>query len=220
MSGAAFISSFILPGIIMEFSKRYPKIHIRLIENNSLDLQEKLFSEEIDVLIDYDFSETRFVSFPLKTEQILLAVPRTNPLHQRFQNIVLTVEDIVSNKHLCKDTPCVDLRFFKDEKFIQLKPENNMYKCSCGICGEYGFAPSSIISVDQLMTAYNIAGSGMGITFTTDTVIRSAAKYENLLFYKLNGSYAERILYIAYKKKKYISPAVAEFINVAREIYG
>lgn len=220
VSGAAFISSFILPKIIMEFSKKYPKINIQLIENNSLDLQEKLFSEEIDVLIDYDFSESRFVSFPLKTEQILLAVPRTNPLHQRFQHIVLTVEDIVSNKHLRKDTPCVDLSFFKDEKFIQLKPKNNMYKCGCGICGEYGFTPSAIISVDQLMTAYNIAGSGMGITFTTDTVIRSAAKYENLLFYKLNSSNAERILYIAYKRKKYISPAVAEFINIARGIYG
>ncbi len=220
VSGAAFISSFILPRIIMEFSKKYPKINIQLIENNSLDLREKLFSEEIDVLIDYDFSETRFVSFPLKTEQILLAVPRANPLNQRFQHIALNAEDIISNKHLSNDTPGVDLNYFKNEHFIQLKPKNNMYKCSCRICSDYGFTPSSIINVDQLMTAYNIAGSGMGITFTTDTVIQSAAKYENLLFYKLDSLHAERNLSIAYKKKKHISPAVAEFINIAREIYG
>ena len=220
VSGAAFISSFILPKIIMEFARRYPKIDIQLIENNSLDLQERLFSEQIEVLIDYDFDDNKFVSFPLKREQILLAVPRENPLNDPVRHIALTAEDILSNKHLHRDAQCVDLSCFMSGEFIQLKPKNNMYKCSNNICADYGFAPHSIINVDQLMTAYNIAGSGMGMTFTTDTVVQSAARYENLLFYKLKSTHAERTLAIAYKKKKYISPAVNEFIKIAREIYG
>lgn len=220
VSGAAFISSFVLPGIIMEFAKKHPKIDIQLIENNSIDLQEKLLSEEIEVLIDYDFDRNKFVSFPLKQEHILLSVPRMHPLNAELGPLALTGEDIIQGKHLAGDTGCVDLSLFKDENFIQLKPDNNMYKCSCRICGEYGFVPHSIINVDQLMTAYNIAGSGMGLTFTTDTVIQSAARYEELVFYKLSGMYAERTLYIAYKKKQYISPAVKEFIKIARETYG
>ncbi len=219
VSGAAFISSFILPKIIMEFSKRYPKINIQLIEDNSINLQEKLLSEEIEVLIDYDFDREDFESFPLKKEHILLAVPKQHPINAQLGNIALTAKDIICGNHLKEETPCADLGNFKQEKFIQLKPKNNMYKSSCNICSDYGFTPQPVISVDQLLTAYNIAGSGMGITFTTDTVIQSAAKYENLLFYKLNSSHAERILYIAYKRKKYISPAVAEFINIAKEIY-
>jgi len=219
VSGAAFISSFILPKIIMEFSKRYPKINIKLIEDSSINLQEKLLSEEIEVLIDYDFDDDNFESFPLKKEHILLAVPKKHPTNAQLGNIALTANDIISQKHLKKETLCADLDNFKQEKFIQLKPKNNMYKISCNICSDYGFTPQPVISVDQLLTAYNIAGSGMGITFTTDTVIQSAARYENLLFYKLNSSHSERILYIAHKKKKHISPAVNEFINVAREIY-
>ncbi len=219
VSGAAFISSFLLPKVIMEFSKRYPKINIQLIEDNSINLQEKLLSEEIDVLIDYDFDRESFEAFPLKKEHILLAVPKQHRINGQLGNIALTTEDIICQRHLNEETPCVDLQIFKQEKFIQLKPKNNMYKSSYSICSDYGFAPQPVISVDQLLTAYNIAGSGMGITFTTDTMIRSAARYENLLFYKLNSSHAERILYIAYKKKKHISPAVSEFINVAREIY-
>lgn len=219
IGGATFISSFILPKIIMEFSKRYPKIDIQLIENNSLDLHEKLLSEEIEVLIDYDFDNNKFVSFPLRKEHILLAVPRNNKLNEKFCNIALTTEDVISNKHLNDDTQCLDLTLFKNENFIQLKPKNNMYKSSCSICNSYGFLPKSIISVDQLMTAYNIAGSGMGLTFTTDTVVQFAARYENLLFYKLDGLNAQRILYIAHKKKKYISPVVDEFVEIVREIY-
>lgn len=220
VSGAAFISSFILPKIIMEFSKKYPKINIQLIEDNSLNLQERLLLEEIEVMIDYDFDAENFEFFPLKKEHILLAVPKQHPINARLSDSALTTRDIICQNHLKEETPCVDLGNFKQEKFILLKPKNNMYKSSCNICGDYGFTPQPVISVDQLMTAYNIAGSGMGITFTTDTVIQSASKYENLLFYKSNSSHAERILYIAYKKKKYISPAVAEFINIAREIYN
>ncbi len=220
VSGAAFISSFILPKIIMEFSKRYPKININLIEDNSINLQEKLLSEETEVLIDYDFDAENFKSFPLKKEHILLAVPKQHKINLLIGDIALTVNDIICKKHLKEKTLCADLHNFKQEKFIQLKPKNNMYKSSCSICNDYGFIPKSAINVDQLLTAYNIAGSGMGITFTTDIVVQSATKYEDLLFYKINSSHAERMLYIAYKKKKSISPAVTEFINVAREIYN
>ena len=219
-SGAAFISSFILPKIIMEFSARYPKIDIQLIESNSLELQEKLFSEQVEVLIDYDFDGDKFVSYPLKKEHILLAVPRQHRINEQLADMALTAEDVILNKHLDPDVQCVDLSLFKEEGFIQLKQKNNMYKCSHNICGAYGFAPHSLIDVDQLLTAYNIAGSGMGLTFTTDIVVQSAARYENLLFYKLNSSHAERILYIAHKKKKHISPAVNEFIKIAKEIYA
>jgi len=220
VSGAAFISSFILPKIIMEFSKKYPRINIRLIEDNSVNLQEKLAAEEIDVLIDYDFSREIFETFPLKKEHILLAVPRHHSLNSHFEDIALTANDIVCNKHLSKDAACVDLERFANEGFILLKPKNNMYKCSCNICADYGFTPRAVISVDQLLTAYNIAGSGMGITFTTDTVIQSAAGYDDLLFYKPDSAHTERTFHIAYKKKKNISPAVKEFVNTALQIYS
>ncbi len=220
VGGAAFISSFILPNIIMEFSKKHPKINIGLIENNSENLQEKLFSEEIEVLIDYDFDDNKFVSYPLKSEHILLSVPKEHPLNARLKDIALTTQDIVSQKHLQPAAKCVDLHLFANERFIQLKPNNNMYKSSCNICADYGFTPQAIVSVDQLMTAYNIAGSGMGLTFTTDTVVQSAARYESLLFYKLDGAKAKRTLYIAHKNKKYVSPTVDEFIKIAKEIYA
>ena len=220
VSGAAFISSFILPKIIMEFSARYPKIDIQLLESNSPDLQDMLFSEQTEVLIDYDFDPGKFVSFPLKKEHILLCVPKKCRLNEGLQDMALGVQDIISGKHLREDTPCVDLSLFRDAGFIQLKQKNNMHKCSHNICCDYGFAPRCLISVDQLMTAYNIAGSGMGPTFTTDTVVQSAARFENLLFYKLDSSYAERTVSIAYKKKKHISPAVNAFIEIAKEIYN
>ncbi len=220
VSGAAFISSFILPRIIMEFSKKYPGIKILFVESNSLNLQEKLLSEEIEILIDYDFDEKMFETVALKKEHILLAVPKAYKINDAFKEFQLSVEDIQRNRHLKKDVKPVNLSKFENEKFIQLKTGNNMQKQSQKICKEYGFVPQSIIKVDQLMTAYNISGSGMGITFTTDSVICAAADTGNLVFYKLKSKYAERMLTVAYKKKTYISPAVTEFVRIAKEIYA
>ena len=220
VSGASFISSFILPRIIMEFSKKYPGIKILFVEANSLNLQEKLLSEEIEILIDYDFNEKMFETTPLKREHILLAVPKAFEINDQLKEYQLSVEDIQRNQHLEKDVKPVNLSKFENEKFIQLKTGNNMQKQSQKICKEYGFVPQSIIKVDQLMTAYNISGSGMGITFTTDSVICAAADTGNLVFYKLKSKYAERMLTIAYKKKTYISPAVTEFVRIAKEIYA
>lgn len=219
VGGAAFISSFILPKIIMEFSKRHPKINILFVESNSQNLQEKLTSEEIEILIDYDFDSEIFESYPIKDEQILLAIPKDRVAHN-IKGKLFTAKDIALGRHLNSKAQSIDLSVFRDEKFIQLKPGNSMYKKSCKICMDFGFVPSPAICVDQLLTAYNIASSGMGMTFTTDTVVCSAADSGNLLFCKVDSSHAQRTLYIAYKRKKYISPAVTEFIKIAREIYS
>ncbi len=220
VSGAAFISSFILPKIIMEFSKRYPGIKILFIESNSLNLQEKLLSEEIEILIDYDFDEKVFETIDLKKEKILLAVPKAFEINDLFKEYQLTVKDVRQGRHLEADVNSIDLSKFKDEKFIQLKTGNNMQKKGEKICKQHGFLPQAIIKVDQLMTAYNIAASGMGIAFTTDSVVKAVSDTGNLIFYKLEGKHSERILKIAYKKKAYVSPAVAEFVKVAKEIYN
>jgi DNA-binding transcriptional LysR family regulator len=204
----------------MEYSKRYPGIKILFIESNSLNLQEKLLSEEIEILIDYDFDEKVFETIPLKKEKILLAVPKVFEINDFFKENQLTAEDVHQDRHLESDVQSVDLSRFKDEKFIQLKAGNNMQKKGEKICKQYGFAPQSIIKVDQLMTAYNIAASGMGIAFTTDSVVKAVSDTGNLIFYKLEGKHSERILKIAYKKKAYVSPAVTAFVNVAKEIYN
>ncbi|MBR2861203.1 MAG: LysR family transcriptional regulator [Clostridia bacterium] len=219
VAGAAFISSFILPGIIMEYSKRHPNISVQLLEANSVNLQEKLLQEEIEILVDYDFDNEIFQSFPLKKESILLAVPKKHEINQKAKH-ALSHQDIISGKHLNKQVKGVDLSLFENEKFILLKAGNNMHKQSHKICASFGFAPQSLIAVDQLMTAYNASNLGMGITFTTDTLVSSAADSGNLLYYVLDVPDAERTLFIAYKKKEYVSPAVKEFVKVALEING
>ena len=98
------------------------------VEDNSLNLQEKLLSEEIEILIDYDFDEKMFETTSLKREHILLAVPKAFEINDQLKEYQLSVEDIQRNQHLEKDVKPVNLSKFENEKFIQLKTGNNMQK--------------------------------------------------------------------------------------------
>ena len=93
----------------MEFSKRHPKINIMFLESDSVNLQEKLLHEEIDILIDYDFDSKVFEAKPLKKEYILLAVPKCHKINNILKQYALTVNDIKNKRHLASDISYVNL---------------------------------------------------------------------------------------------------------------
>ena len=50
-----------------------------------------------------------------------------------------------------------------------MKSGNSMNYHGFKICHESGFEPKTSIYFDQLMTSYNMAASGLGVCFVTDT---------------------------------------------------
>ena len=52
VGGTIFFTSFVLPGVLSEFSHRYPQIKIDLQEGTTTQLTDKLVAEELDLLID------------------------------------------------------------------------------------------------------------------------------------------------------------------------
>ena len=62
VSGENFVSSFILPEIIMEFYHRYSGIKVELMESNSPILRNQLLSETIDLLVSHDKDSDLFES--------------------------------------------------------------------------------------------------------------------------------------------------------------
>lgn len=219
VSGANFMSSYVIPEIIKNFSSIYPGITIEFFESNSSALQENLLDEKIDLLIDYIHDENKFTSYPLLLEQILIAVPKGFAINEKMFNYALTCEDIKNGKHLSENCCLVLLKQFMDEKFISLKKGNDMYNQAHVMFCEAGINPKKIIYLDQLMTSYKFTEAGMGISFVTDTLIKSADEKGNVIFYKPKSLFSERTIYLSHKKGRYLKKAVTAFINTAKELY-
>ncbi len=220
VSGAHFISSFVLSKVIERFSATYPGISVKLIESSSKELEEYLMKDMADMLFDYSFDEKLIQGEVLLNEKILVAVPRDFKINKKLLDKALTTEDIVSNRHTSPDCPSVKLNAFAKEGFLLLKDGNSMNFKAKELSGERGFEPRVTMQLDQLMTAYNLCNLGMGITLLSDTLIKSVPRSDNLLYYKILSDKAERSLYIGYKKNKHINGAMQKFIAMTKEIYS
>jgi DNA-binding transcriptional LysR family regulator len=217
VSGGNFVSSFILPKIILNFTSRYEGIRVGLEESNTPDLQSRLLDNSVDLLVAHNFDPALFTAYPLLDETLLLCVPRSFAVNDALQELRLTDAEVRRGHD--REHPGVPLELFREEPFLLLKKGNDINAHANRLCEQAGFTPHVLIELDQLITAYNMCNAGLGVTFVSDAVVRSTPPIGNCYFYKIQSGNTHRRLCIGHKKGKYISRAVQAFLDVARETY-
>ena len=123
-------------------------------------------------------------------------------------------EEIRNGQFRSSHIPSVPLNKFENEPFIILRSDNDTGKRALTICQENHFSPSVVFRLDQQMTAYNIACLGMGITFIGDLLLSRVPTNSELVFYKLPGQSSKRTVFFYWKKGRYISRAMEEFLKL------
>ncbi len=215
--GANVTFTCVLPKILEAFLHSYPNIELTLSESFSEDLKNKVARGLIDLIIDYDFDNNLFTSYPVKEEKILLCVSRGAEIAKKYKHLVVTREEIVAGK--LEEKKGVDITVFKNEQFILLKKKNDMQRRASKIFLEKEMRPNVKIELDQLKTCYELSCKGLGVTFVTDTLIKNAWNEEGVYF-KIASDYARREMRIAHKKNMYISNSMKKFIEITLDLFG
>lgn len=65
--------------------------------------------------------------------------------------------------------------------------------------------------------AYHIARHGMGVTLISDTLVLQNSPDTQIHYYKIDGPHAQRDNYFYCKCNKYMTKAMREFLNVAKQ---
>ena len=73
--------------------------------------------------------------------------------------------------------------------------------------------PNIILNMDQQMTAYNICQSGLGICFIGDIILSRIPRNKNVVYYRLPTQHNTRRVCFYWKKGRYFSRAMEEFLN-------
>lgn len=81
------------------------------------------------------------------------------------------------------------------------------------LCRRAGFEPNACLYLDQMLTAYNIAKNGQGITFFRNTLLKATEASDKLAYYKLGDEMASREILISYKKHPAPLPLSDDFIK-------
>ena len=214
LGGSSLYSSWVIPPLMGNFSKKYPLVQMELLEETTANLQKMLQNGEIDLVFDNcELDEEIFGRKIYCKEYLLLAVPKHFEINKKLQNFQIEVEKIRDLSFLDEAVQAVDLSCFSEEPFILLKPENDTRIRAMGMCKQYGFAPNTVFELDQQMTSYNVTCSGMGVSFISNTLISKVPESPDVVYYKLEGEQSCRNLYFYWKRTGYFSKVLKEFLS-------
>lgn len=217
VGGSNYLTSYVLPRIIQKFTILYPKVHVTLVEANSQSLLEQLDNGQVDIIIDNIHKPEQYRTYPLTREQILLCVPKSSITNRGLEQYRIHPDSIYDGTTDLQSIPCPPMDAFAKEKFILLKPGNDMYDRAQTIFQNHGIAPEVVFRVDQLNISYALAESGIGLSFVADTFFKYGRFRENVWLYNM-GPACSRTLYAAHPSNRYCSRAMEEFIRIAREV--
>lgn len=215
IGGTNLFASYIVPRLISDFTEKHPGITFDLVEDNTTKLTETLFSGKLDVLIDNGHMdpaiyEKRFFC----QEYLILAVPQKFESNQAAKKYALTADDIIQNSHLLPSVPAVPLVLFKEDPFLFLKSGNDTRTRADALCAASQFTSKIKLKLDQQITAYNLSCYGMGIAFIGDVLIKHVPQNNAVMYYKLDSPLAVRDVNFYYKKKRYLSKVLKEFLQI------
>ena len=215
LGGSSLYSSLALPSMMRKFSKKYPLVKVVLVEESTRKLQEMLLEGSIDLFIDNCSLDTEIYAHSVyQKEHLFLAVPRRMEINQQLLEYQIPAEKIKDGSYLLEHPVSVPLQLFKKEPFVVLKPENDTRKRAMSICQNAGFVPEILFELDQQMTSYHITRSGMGISFVSDTLISQMPENPRVVYYKLEGKDSQRNLSFYWKRGRYVSKAMEEFLKI------
>ncbi|MBR3878539.1 MAG: LysR family transcriptional regulator [Clostridia bacterium] len=207
-------AAYTLPPIIAKFKEKYPDIKITLIDGNSDMIESLLSANKVDMVIGNGSYDSALYDREIYSEEtILLAVPKAFTGCESVLKYALDEECIRTKGYKSADCPAVQLSAFKDIPFIMLKPNNDTRVRGDKMCREAGFRPKIALEVHQQATAYMIATTNMGATFISDTLVHKMPSFENMAYYKIDSAISDRDIYFYFKKNKYKTRVMQEFMR-------
>ena len=185
------------------------------MEATTAELTERLFSGSLDLLIDNRSMDSSVYGKRFFCEEhLLLTVPARFAVNETMKNYALTATDILEERHLNSRIPPVSLEHFQNESFLLLKGGNDTRERADRIFHNAHFLPKVRLELDQQITAYNLSRQGMGISFSSDTLLRHVPDEEHLVYYKLNHQDAFREVNFYYKRSRYMPKVVSAFLDM------
>ena len=158
--------------------------------------------------------DKNYEKYYYSTERIILAVPAGFEINEELRQYQISRDAIETRAYQSEEMPALPLPLLKKTPFIFLKEENSIYKRGVKMCSRQNFTPNIILKPDQVITAFNMASTGVGATFIPDALVSSVPYDVPLCYYKMDDDLAIRNVYFYKKRNKYMTKAMEEFLKV------
>ncbi len=216
IAGTQYINSYILPPVIKAFMEIHPGIRIKLNESSPEANLQSILNGTANVSFNSGaFDPQLYEQWPLFQDHVLLAVPRSFSINNRYQEYSLTHEQVLNQHFLQNEKKHLPAECFANIPMIFLSPNTYLYQCSMEICQDAGFQPNIIFMVDQSTTAYNLARADIGAVWVSNLIVANSLQCD-MVYYLVDNPKITRTYYALTSKKRYTDKATLEFIRLCQ----
>jgi DNA-binding transcriptional LysR family regulator len=197
----------IIPQVLSLFWKQFPRVKVKIHEDNSSVLESELLNGDIDLA---------FITLPIRhpdityeiinQEELLLVMSPDHPM--AFQGIT---------KKGCKYS-WMDITKLKDEGFILPWPDQRTRQVADKIFHDAGIKPKILLTVRNIGVSLQLAAEGFGITFAGETPLRYTATSKKPACFSVGSPSTDFNFVVAFRKGMYHPTYVKQFINIVKEI--
>lgn len=184
------LGAYLVPDLVKEFRKLYPKIQFSLNQNHSFLLSKQLFKGESDLCLcsaPINMSDIAWV--PLLTEKLYIIVPTTHSLAQKD---IINMEEIAS------------------EPFITLKPRYGLRTKTEHLFELSSIHPKIRFEGDEIITVASLVAAGLGVSLVPKI---PGMDHLDIKFLAVNAPKCSREIGLAWYANRPMSLAAHRFQN-------
>jgi len=187
---------YLVPRIIADFKRQYPKIDIRLSIKNTRQVEEEIVKNEFDLgFVGGHLISDEVEIVPWMTDEIVLIVPPGHPLARRRW---------IKPGDLAKE------QFIYRERGSATRAVVENYLREAKLSLETAVELGNPEAVKQAVMG------GLGIAFLSKLAVEAELKAKALVAVKVQGLKVNRELKIIHRKGKHLSRAATAFIETAQ----
>jgi LysR family hydrogen peroxide-inducible transcriptional activator len=149
------VAPYFLPPHLTSFSRKFPQVHLTVVEEITPVLLERLRAGTIDVaVLALPIRGHEFEAFPLLTERLFAALPKKHKLASR------------------RDVSLKDLR---SEPFLLLRDGHCFRDTAVAACDRARLHPQIIFESGQFSSLLSMVGAGMGVSIVPEMAIEKTS---------------------------------------------
>lgn len=198
--------SCMIPDILPQFYKRYPKIEITLQEESHSVEKFLISSGDIDLVIYNDTSpQSTLIHEELGKEEIVLIMAQNHPLAV-----------FGGYREGCR-YPWFDLTIADKENFVLHPVEQTTGKITQQLLELSNMKPHVLLRTRNSDIAIRMAAEGTALAFAPESYVKKIYFEKPPLCFSVGAPKTETTLYAIYKKGRYLPSYVQYFIRLVRE---
>lgn len=181
--------------VLKAFSAQNPDIDINLYVHNIMELEQRLFSNELDVaiisIVNGLLPNPDLIVKPLVSDRLMIVCSTKHPLASRSK---VTLEDLCNEPFILSHKGNGTRTLFEEKIASRQMPIK--IKCEC---------PDIFFIIDKVI-------DNMGLAIISERLIEHHLEQGRLKALEIDGCYWYRDFCVAYHKRKFISEPLEKFL--------